>query len=248
MKLFYALLLRRFLGWRPYIKNFLFLSVADPILFLYAFGMGMGAMFGADDYMLFAATGMVSGVVIWSVLLDATYNSITTVQNGIWQSMLAATVPLRRLLWAENIFASTRVLISCLAVLLVSMVFVTIPNPLGFVWAIPIIFMASMAIHASGQCLASLARGYPDMDFMWPLYGNPMFLFSGIFVTVGSFPEVLQKIGQVFPLYHAVSTVRPMLMGTATLQSYAFHFAVLFAMWAAFSTLAHHMYKRRLCS
>ena len=248
MKLMYALLLRRYLGWIPYIKNFLFLSVADPILFLYAFGMGLGAMFGAQDYMLFAATGMVCGVVIWSVLLDATYNSITVVQNGIWQSMLASTVPLRQILWAENLFASTRVIFSSAAVLGIGMLFVTIPNPVGFLFAIPIIFMAAMAIHASGQCIASFARGFPDMDFMWPLYGNPMFLFSGIYVTLSSFPSALQALGHLYPLGHAVAVVRPLLMGTATLQAYIFHMAILIGMWVLFTNIAYILYKRRLCS
>ena len=72
--------------------------------------------------------------------------------------------------------------------------------------------------------LTTVARKVQDFDMVMGLLVMPMFLFSGIFVPVARFPEPVQWIIHVMPLYHAVAMLRQLTTGNIS-PSIAGHLA-----------------------
>jgi lipooligosaccharide transport system permease protein len=75
----------------------------------------------------------------------------------------------------------------------------------------------------------------------------PMFLFSGTFFPIGIYPEPLQWLMQINPLYHSISLIRGLstgLIGPAQLWDFAF-LAGFFAicMWIAMRQMERKLIK-----
>ena len=63
-----------------------------------------------------------------------------------------------------------------------------------------------------------------------------MFMLSGVFYPISTFPETLQALVQVLPLTHAVALTRPLVTGQP-LTDPALHLAVL----AGYAVLGYYL-------
>ncbi len=238
---------RQFLAWRRFLKNFLVLSVFDPLLWLYAMGIGVMSMFGGtQNYLLFVATGMVAAVISWSVAMDALIGTMQRLEQGMWRAVLATPTTLLGLTLGEAAFSATRGVLAAVMVGVVSLFFVDFPNPWGFLPSLIVIWFAGFALHCMCLCFTALARTFADFDFVWPLFLNPVFIFSGAFFAIDGMPKAVQVLVQFFPMAPAVSSVRGMLMGTASILDVLGALLSLSVM-AAVCTLIHfRLFQRRM--
>ena len=115
-------------------------------------------------------------------------------------------------------------------------------------WAMlawPAAVLAAASFSAMALCLTSFARKIQDFDMVMGLLVMPMFLFSGIFVPITQFPEPVQWIMRLTPLYHAVSMLRQITTGTIE-TTIAGHVAYLVAGGATALAVAMHRLERAL--
>lgn len=238
---------RQFLAWRRFLKNFVVLSVFDPLLWLYAMGVGVMGMFDStQNYLLFVATGMVAAVISWSVAMDALIGTMQRLEQGMWRAVLATPTTLLGLTLGEAAFSATRGTLAAVMVALVSTAFVSFPNPWGVLPALVFVWLAGFALHCMCLCFTALARTFADFDFVWPLFLNPVFIFSGAFFALESMPKAVQVVVQFFPMAPAVSAVRGLLMGTATWGGLLLSAVSLLAMAAVCTAVHYRLFKRRM--
>lgn len=238
---------RQFLAWRPFIRNFLALSVLDPVLWMYTMGVGvMGMLHSNGNYMLFVATGMVGVVISWSVVMEALYGTMRRLEGGQWRAVLATPASLAALIAGEAVFSATRGVIATVMVAIVGSFFVTFPQPWGLLPALGYVWLAGLALHSLCLCFTALARSHDDFDFAWPLLVNPMFFFSGAFFTLDSLPSGVKMLVHVLPLAPCVDAARALLTGTATPALLVQNAAILLAVTAVCSVVNYRIFRARM--
>lgn len=100
-------------NFRTYWKGTAFSSILEPIVYLLAFGVGLGATLidGVDglSYAEFVATGMVATAVIFSSALPAMYGTFVKERfQNTYDAILAAPVDTEELVTAEMLWIGLR--------------------------------------------------------------------------------------------------------------------------------------------
>ena len=101
------------------------------------------------------------------------------------------------------------------------------------------------AFAAAGLAGTSFLRTVNDFDVPMGLVVMPMFLFSGTFFPIEVYPEFIQVLVQLTPLYHAINLIRGLstgLVGTAQLWDFVY----LVAFFGICMTIAMRQMEKRL--
>jgi lipooligosaccharide transport system permease protein len=83
-------------------------------------------------------------------------------------------------------------------------------------WALltlPAAVLIGLAFAGAGMAATTYMRSWKDLDLV-QLAVLPMFLFSATFYPLSAYPQALQWVVQVTPLYHAVALTRELALGT----------------------------------
>jgi lipooligosaccharide transport system permease protein len=80
------------------------------------------------------------------------------------------------------------------------------------VLAVPVALLIGFSFGAVGMAATSFMRSWQDFDLI-QLVVLPMFLFSGTFFPLSTYPAPLQVVVELTPLYHAVSLERAATLG-----------------------------------
>jgi lipooligosaccharide transport system permease protein len=193
----------------------------EPLLFLFAFGYGIGELIGdvtpengeAISYAMYIAPGLLATSAMNGAIYDSTWNVFFKIKHGrLYQSMLATSLGPLDVALGEILWALLRGLIYALG-------FMAIVTPLGLVsswWAIaaiPAVVLIAFAFSAVGMALTSYMNTFQQMDLINVVL-LPMFLFSGSFYPIDVFPQWIQGVIQSLPLWHAIELVRALMLGT----------------------------------
>jgi lipooligosaccharide transport system permease protein len=246
-----ALLTRFWWEYKQVWKGLVVRDVLDRILFLFAFGYGMGAIvkqMGDVSYLAFLAPGIACSSPMMTMTMATTFGAYERFNSsGLWQSWLATPVRLPHILMAELLYANLRSLPSVFILLLLAWLLDALPNPAGVIYAIPVILLANMAYGSVALCFTTFVTRHLYFSYVNTLWMMPMYLFSGVFFDLTKTPDWLQAIANLYPLTHVLKIVRPLLLGQplavgTTLLSLA---ALLFIFLAAFM-FAQWRFKKRL--
>jgi len=245
-----AILFRFFVRWRATFGNYLLLRVFEPVIFLYAMGFGLALAYQSVNgvpYLNYVIPGAMCANTLYAALIDGAYGTLTREKHqGLWHSQLATTITLRQILLTENLFTGFKASFSCFFVFIAALIIGGIDFPIMILPTFFILWFGGMALSALAQVTASGASNYDEVEYIWALLIAPMFLFSGVFIPIDSFPETLQTIIKLLPLYHMLEPTRNLMLDTATLQNILPHLAYLALFFTACHLIAHHRYKQRL--
>src|SRR5215210_6377994 len=119
---------REVANFRTFWKATTFSSVLEPVIYLLAFGLGLGATIvdkvDGLDYVEFVGTGMVATAVIFSSALPAMYGTFIKERfQRTYDAILAAPVDTEELVTAEVLWIALRAGFYGCFPLLVSMLF-----------------------------------------------------------------------------------------------------------------------------
>jgi lipooligosaccharide transport system permease protein len=78
--------------------------------------------------------------------------------------------------------------------------------------ALPAAVFIGLAFGAIGMFATTFMRSWVDFDYV-TLAIQPMFLFSATFFPLSTYPEALQWVVRVTPLYHGVALERALMLG-----------------------------------
>jgi lipooligosaccharide transport system permease protein len=228
---------REVANFRTFWKATTFSSVLEPIIYLLAFGVGLGATLVDHveglDYVEFVGTGMVATAVIFSSALPAMFGTFVKHRfQNTYDAILAAPVDVEELVTAEMLWIGIRAGFYGCFPLLVTIGFGLDPAP-GMLLVPLFCFATALGFAAFGIAVAATVAKIDHFNYVTTLVITPLFLVAGTFFPIDGLPEGAQVVAQVNPLHHLVELVRHASFGFEAADVIRFGALVIFAvaMW-----------------
>jgi len=203
---------REVANFRTYWKGTTFSSVLEPIVYLLAFGLGLGATLvdrvEGLSYVEFVGTGMVATAVIFSSALPAMFGTFVKERfQNTYDAILAAPVDVEELVTAEMLWIGIRSGFYGCFPLLVAIGFGLDPAP-GMLLVPIFAFVTALGFAAFGITMAASVAKIDQFNYVTTLVITPLFLVAGTFFPIDQLPEGVQIASQANPLHHLVELVR----------------------------------------
>lgn len=202
-------------GWVIIISGFF-----EPVFFLFAMGVGIGALVGDVDlgdgqavpYLVFVAPALLASSAMNGAVFDSTTNVFFKLKYAkLYDSVLATPLGPRDVAVGEITWALLRGLVYSVAFLVVAALAGAVTSGWALL-AIPAASLIGWAFASIGMAVATYMRTWADFDLV-QLAILPMFLFSATFFPLGAYPPALQWVVQATPLYHGVAMIREIMLG-----------------------------------
>ncbi|MAZ02730.1 MAG: nodulation protein NodJ [Sneathiella sp.] len=242
---------RQYRVFRKLLGSALVSNVANPILFLFAFGFGMGSFIdtmAGMSYMTFVVAGMVGYSAAFAASFETSIGAFTRyfLQKN-WDAILSTPVTLAELMMGEVLWASVKALFSAICVLIVGWMWGGVPVIFEPLITLPIVFLGSICFACAGLVATAYAKGYEFFAYFFTFWVTPMFVFCGVFFEISRFPDAVQYIAWFFPMTHLIAAIRPLIAGTAIDPALiALHTAYIVIFSAAAFAIAHRKLRQRL--
>jgi lipooligosaccharide transport system permease protein len=225
---------REVANFRTYWKGTTFSSVLEPIVYLLAFGLGLGATLVDEvngvPYIQFVGTGMVATAVIFSSALPAMFGTFVKHRfQNTYEAILAAPVDVEELVSAEMLWIGLRAGIYGCVPLLVTIAFGLDPAP-GMLLVPLFCFVTALGFAGFGVAMAATVAKIDQFNYVTALCITPLFLVAGTFFPISGLPQGVQVVAQVNPLHQLVELVRGGAFGYETVDILRFAFLVGFAL------------------
>lgn len=212
--------LRNLLVWRKLAIPSLVGNIAEPLMWLVAFGYGLGSLVGSVQlgeervrYILFLASGSICMSAMNAATFEALYSAFSRMHvQKTWDSIMNAPVGLRDVLLAEMLWAAFKALFSVTAILGVMLALDISRSPM-LLLALPILLLAGITFSCLALIFNALAKGYDFFTYYFTLFLTPMMFLSGVFFPREQLPSFLQQVSGWLPLTQAVELVRPLFLG-----------------------------------
>ena len=233
---------------KTYKTNFL-PSLLEPILYLLAFGFGLGSfvqLINGEPYINFIAPAIVCVSMMYSSFYECTYASFVRMYfQKTFDAITATPIDIEEVIVGEILWGATRGLINSSIVLGVMVAFGLITSPLLLL--IPVAaFLVGLLFAAIGMCFTAIVPNIDGFNYPAFLFITPMTLLSGTFFPIATLPEFLQIFAQVFlPLTNAVAVTRALALGNIE-ASILLNLAWMLVLTPIFCILAVNLMKKRL--
>ena len=208
---------RNFLVWRKLAIPSLLGNLADPMIYLFGLGYGLGGLLpqvAGVAYIAFLASGTVCGSTMNAASFEALYSSFSRMHmQKTWEAIMNAPVALDDVMAGEWLWAAAKASLSGVAILAVIAALGFVASPLAL-WALPVIFITGLCFAALGLIVTALAPSYDFFMYYFTLFITPMVLLCGVFFPADQLPPLVQSIAAWLPLTHSVALIRPLLFDT----------------------------------
>ena len=208
----------------------------EPIFYLFSIGIGVSQLVGDVElsdgqlvsYTVFVAPAMLASSAMNGAMYDATFNLFFKLKyNKLYDAVLATPmtpvdVAVGEIGWAlmRSAFYSS--------VFLVVMLVMGLVTSWWALLALPAVILIGFSFAAVGTACTTFMKSWQDFEYV-TLVTLPMFLFSATFYPLSTYPEALQWVVRLSPLYHAAALLRELTTGGVGLASVV-HVAVLVAL------------------
>ena len=224
---FWPVFQRNLLVWRKLAIPSLVGNIAEPLMWLVAFGYGMGALVGqvnvgsgsgsgngtqAVPYILFLASGSICMSAMQAASFEALYSAFSRMHvQKTWDGIMNAPVSLDDVVFAEMLWAAFKALFTITAILGV-MLALGISHSPKLLLAWPILLGVGITFSCMALVFNALAKGYDFFTYYFTLFITPTMFLSGIFFPLSQLPPWLRGIADALPLANSVALVRPLFM------------------------------------
>jgi len=239
---------RNYLVWRKLALASMFGNLADPMIYLFGLGFGLGLMVGHVDgvsYISFLAAGTVASSVMMSASFESTYSGFSRMHvQRTWEAIMHTPLTLGDIVLGEVVWAASKAVLSGAAIMVVAgaLGYASFPSMLI---ALPVIVLAGLAFASTAMIVTALAPSYDFFMFYQTLVLTPMLLLSGVFFPLSQLPPAAQFAAQLLPLAHTVDLIRPALLDRP-MNDAALHVAVLAAYVVVPFCVSAVLFRRRM--
>jgi len=210
---------RNLLVWRKLAIPSLVGNIAEPLIWLVAFGYGMGMLVGQVQvygqtvpYILFLASGSICMSAMNAASFEALYSAFSRMHvQKTWDGIMNAPVGLDDVVLAEMLWAGFKSLFAVTAILLV-MLALSISHSPKLLVAWPVLLGVGITFSCIALIFNALAKGYDFFTYYFTLFLTPMMFLSGVFFPREQLPAAVRAVSDWLPLTAAVELVRPMFM------------------------------------
>jgi lipooligosaccharide transport system permease protein len=197
----------------------LFSGFFEPLFYLFFFVYPLGKLIGdialegqSIEYAAFVAPALLAASAMNGAFYDAT-NVFWKLRYGkVYDAMLSTPVSPGDVAVGETMWAVVRAL-------LYSAAFLVVIGSLGLIeswWgllALPACFVIGFGFAGAGIAAVTWMRSWQDFDLI-QLVMLPMFLFATTFFPLSVYPEAIEWIVKVLPLYQGIELVRALTTGS----------------------------------
>ncbi|HKG56699.1 MAG TPA: ABC transporter permease [Candidatus Limnocylindrales bacterium] len=192
----------------------------EPLFYLLSIGFGLGALVGTVPgpggapipYQLFIAPALLASSSMNGAITEATLNFFFKLKyQKTFESILSTPLSTADIALGELGWALIRGGLYTLGFLVVMVVLGLGVSP-WLALTLPGALLISLAFGAVGMACTSFMRTWQDFDLI-QLVILPMFLFSGTFYPLDSYPEPIRLVVQLTPLYQGVDMLRSLAVG-----------------------------------
>ena len=245
---------RNWLVYRRLWHRSLAFGFLQPVLFLTAMGVGIGALltpedlsaFGGFEYITWLGPGLLAAMAMQTATFESTYPIMNKIMWGRnYEAMLSTPLLIRNIVWGELAWSAFRIGTLAVVFLVVLVLFGIPQSPLA-VLAIPFTILIGLAF--SSCLIAFTATQKNDVGFsaVFRFIINPLFLFSGTFFPLTQLPERVQFVAWLTPLFHGVQLVRGSILGTLEPLPALLNLTYLLVMFGIGALLAERNLTRRM--
>jgi lipooligosaccharide transport system permease protein len=223
-------------------------NLFDPLIYLLALGFGLGAYvtkIAGLPYIQFIAPGLISSSIMTAAAFETTYNTFARIHfDRVYEAMMATPVTVQDIVVGEMAWAMTR------STLYASVMLVVVAS-LGLVqsWLallVPLMgALGGLMFAILGLTYTSFLKSIDQVNMFFTLFITPLFLFSGVFYPLDALPEAVRQIAFLSPLYHIVSIIRPLVLGTAGMDA-VFHLVWIAVFIVIFAAVPVNLLSRKL--
>ena len=232
-KRWWPVFLRNFLVWRKLAVPSLIGNIAEPLMWLLAFGYGLGALIGevkvdghTMPYLLFIASGSICMSTMNAASFEALYSAFSRMHvQKTWDGILNAPVQLDDIVLAEMLWASFKAIFSATAILLV-ILSLGISHAPTLIAVLPVLLLAGICFASMALIFNALASGYDFFTYYFTLFLTPTMFLSGVFFPQSQLPPLVRHVAEWLPLSQAGLLVRPLFLGEWPQQAWL-HLGVL---------------------
>ena len=226
----------------------------QPLLFLTAMGIGVGALlttgsleaFGGVEYIDWLGPGLLAAMAMQTATFESTYPIMNKIMWGRnYEAMLSTPVGIRSIVGGELGWVAFRVG-TLAAIFLIVLTLFGIPRSPLAILAVPVAVLIGTAF--SSCLIAFTATQKNDVGFaaIFRFVINPLFLFSGTVFPLTQLPDPLRAVAWATPLYHGVELVRGTILDQLDPVAALLHVAYLVAMLAIGVIFAERNLTRRM--
>lgn len=226
-------------------------GIAEPILYLFSIGVGVGALVGTVDdggmeipYDQYVAPALLASAAFTGALFESTMNIYAKMAwNKSYDAIVATPLSPGDIALGELVFSQLRAIFYATVFLLMMVVFGLVESW----WAVLVVPAAGLlgaATAACGLAGASFMRSWQDFDIVI-MIETPLFLFSATFFPLSTYPPALQWVVQATPLYHGVDLIRSLTLGTVSWGDLS-HVAYLVVMFGIGLSIASRRFAKLL--
>lgn len=180
-------------------------NVADPILYLLVFGLGVGALMRPLDgrpYVEFLAGGLVAAAAMMSACFEGSLGAYIRMHDQrTFDAALATPLDVSDIAFGEMLWASTKGLLSGAVTLAVAAALGLVGSP----WAILTLVVAAfqgIAFGGISLAFASRWRTIDAINHLYALFMAPVFFLSGVFFPLEHLPSWARTAAAFSPLTH----------------------------------------------
>jgi lipooligosaccharide transport system permease protein len=244
---------------RKYWKTIMLPNLFEPLLYLVALGLGLGAFIREGGingltYTQFVAPGLLASNAMFAASFESTFNTFIRLKIGrVYDAIVATPVNAEDIVAGEYLWAGTRAALYGTGFLGVITVlgFAFSPEALlvSSFWALlipPVLLLVGIMFSVMGTLFTSLIESLDLYSYYFTLVVTPLFLFSGIFFPVEDFPAPVPQIAWFTPLYHAVNVCRGLATGLSPENLVDVAWILVFT--AVLALLPIHFMRKRLIS
>ena len=235
-----GLLATRSTNWLVILSGFF-----EPVFYLLSLGIGLGAFVGtvtnsngqAVPYAAFIAPGLLAVSAMNGAIFDSTWNVFFKMNYAkLYEGMLATSLGPLDVALGEIFLALLRGAVYAAG-------FMIVMQALGLnlswtaILALPAVLLIAFGFASLGMAITSYMKTFQQMDWI-NFVLLPMFLFSATFYPLSVYPQVIQWIIQVFPLWHGVELIRGLTTGALSwgMLGHVLYFVVMIAVGLTFTT------------
>lgn len=217
----------------------------EPVLYLVAMGIGLGALVGQVEgpggrpigYAAYIAPALLAVSAMNGAVYDSTWNVFFKMKFAkLYEGMLYTSLGPLDVALGEIFLALLRgaVYASGFTAVMAMMGLITTP------WAlllIPASVLIAFGFASFGMGITSFMKTFQQMDWI-NFVMLPMFLFSATFYPLSVYPTVVQWIIQALPLWHGVELLRQISVGvfTAATAVHVLYFVVMIVLGMLLTT------------
>ena len=224
----------------------------EPILYIFAFGAGLGAMIKGISYMgrevsyiVFIAPGLIAIDMMFQSFYENSYGSFVRMYyQKTFDAIIATPLTVEDVIAGELIWGATKSLVGSAIMLMVISAFGLATYPAAL-FIVPYSLIAGLLFASIAICFTAWVPSIDTFNLPVFLFITPMFLFSGTFFPVDLLPDWAQTVALFLPLTHVVNFTRACTLGTFNPQVWAGLVGIAIAA-VFFFFLGIYLMKRRL--